>query len=166
MKKRLFVLTGVAASGKSSFVIQQIHKNGGCWVSRDLIRLSKLKDKRKFWEREDEVVEEFYQRINNYLTGDYNGDIYCDATLLTRKDRRDFFLHIKTEFADEVIGIYVSTPLEVCLKRNSKRLNFEKVPSRIIKAMYKRLEPPTVLEAPYNEVWRVCEDGTVAGGAF
>lgn len=159
MKKRLFVLTGIAASGKSSFVIQQIQKSGGCWVSKDLIRLSKLKDKQHFWEREEEVVEEFYQRINNYLTGDYNGDIYCDATLLTPKDRKKFFSHIKTEFADEIIGVYMDTPLEVCLKRNYKRTNFGKVPSRIIKAMYNRLEPPTVLEVPYNEVWRVCEDG-------
>lgn len=166
-KKRLFVMTGASGCGKSTFIQKQIAEHGGNWVSRDLIRLSMIEPNTDLFFHEDEVLEEFYNRINTLLESQkYHGDIYCDATHLTKRARRAFFQHIHTELADEVIGIWFKVDVETCLARNANRSGYGKVPDKTIQNMCARLQPPTVWEKPYTEVWCVREDGSISGGEF
>lgn len=167
VKKRLFIMTGVSGCGKSTYIQKQIAEHGGNWVSRDLIRLSMLEPNTDLFFHEDEVLEEFYNRINTLLESQkYHGDIYCDATHLTKRARREFFKHVHTELADEVIGVWFKIDVNTCLKHNANRSGYANVPEKTIRDMCRRLQPPTVWEEPYNEVWCVREDGSVAGGEF
>lgn len=161
-KKRLFVMTGVSGCGKSTFIQKQIAEHGGNWVSRDLIRLSMIEPGVDLFFHEDEVLEEFYNRINTLLESQkYHGDIYCDATHLTKKARREFFKHIHTELADKVIGIWFDVDVYTCLQQNDKRTGHAKVPENTIRSMRGRLAPPTIWEKPYNEIWRVKKNGEI-----
>lgn len=167
MVKRLIVASGCPCSGKSMWIQNQIAEHGGNWVSRDLIRFSLVSDKEEYFSKEKEVLEEFYSRINSLLEDPvHHGDIYCDATHLTPEARGRFFSQVNYSLADEVIGVYFTTSLQTCLKRNDQRKGRAKVPRNTIKSMYNRMKPPTVWETPYNEVWKVNEDGVVAGGEF
>lgn len=167
MVKRLIVVSGCPNCGKSTFIQNQIAEHGGNWVSRDLIRFSLVGDNEEYFSKENEVLEEFYARINALLEDrTHHGDIYCDATHLTPESRKRFFSQVNYILADEVIGVYFTTSLQICLKRNDQRKGRARVPRSTIKSMYKRMKPPTIREAPYNEVWKVCEDGIIGGGEF
>lgn len=167
MVKRLIVMTGIPNCGKSTFIQNQITEHGGNWVSRDLIRFSLVKEGEEYFSKEQEVLEEFYSRINALLEDRiHHGDIYCDATHLTPETRKRFFSHVNYSFADEVIGVYFTTSLQTCLKRNAQRKGRARVPRDTIKSMYNRMKPPTMWEVPYHEIWKVNEDGIIVGGEF
>lgn len=160
--KRLFVLIGTPCSGKSTWAQKQIAEHGGNWVSRDLIRFSLLSDRDEYFSKEDAVLNEYYGHINALLVDDTcNGDIFCDATHLNPKARRKFFENINYKLANEIIGVYFDTPLRTCIKRNEKRMGRTRVPKWTIKGMYNRMSFPTLGEEPFNEVWKICEDGTI-----
>ena len=74
-QKRLFLLSGIPGSGKSTWVKNQIEAKGGIWISRDTIRFSVVKEDEEYFGREDEVFATFIstiqEQINNLDINDY-----------------------------------------------------------------------------------------------
>lgn len=145
-KNKLYIMIGIPGSGKSTYAKYAIMNENTIYISRDDIRFSFLSDTDNYFAKEKQVYKEFIKQINDNLKEDYN--VIADATHLNRKSRNALFhnLHIdRTKVT--VIGVYINTPLEICLERNETRKGGRTfVPPHEIHNMYLRMEPPT-----YNE---------------
>ncbi|XDE63036.1 AAA family ATPase [Arthrospira platensis BEA 1257B] len=71
-------------------------------------------------------------------------DVIYDATNVQRRRRRDLIAQVRGFGFQSVVGLWVNTPLEVCLARNERRSR--QVPEGVILQMYRQLTdaPPTL----------------------
>lgn len=148
--QRLFILIGIPGSGKTTLATNMIESLGDnvVHISRDSVR-NEIGDKTFNRRSESLVYKTYISRIATALK--LGHDVIADATNLT-KDKRYIYFAIKevlkkTELADvDVIGIFVPTPLNVCLERNSGRDDSIKVPEDTIELMYSKIEEPSYEE--------------------
>ena len=159
-KKRIFILSGPAGVGKTTWVKKQIAKYGGHHISRDEIRFELLdKYGGDYFSHEDEVISTFYNNINELLdNNEQNMDIYVDATHLTRAARLNVLRKICPNNA-YMIAVWFDVPLELCLARNDKREGRARVPRQTIEDMFRRYSKPSKYD--FDEVWRVDAEGEV-----
>ena len=85
-KKRVFLMSGPPASGKSTWIRNHLTPTGE-WISRDKIRFSIVKENEEYFSHEDEVFDTFIAYINQMLTNDEIEDIYVDASDLEEARR-------------------------------------------------------------------------------
>ena len=152
--KKIFLLCGPPASGKSTWAAKHAVPGHSAIISRDRIRFEKLKDGEDYFAHEDEVLEEFYEQINDAIAAPWVDEIYIDATHLTEKARNATIekLHIPI-FNSTFTVVYFNVPLEVCLKRNEGRTGRAYVPPTAIKRMAKSFKLPTFEEKyHYDEI--------------
>ena len=141
MKKRLYLMMGVAGSGKSTYA-KNILKYGDIYVSRDEIRYSLLTDKDDYFAKENEVIRLFIQTIDKALVNeDYQGNVYADATHLSPKSRAQVLNQLKNK--DKVSVIYLDIPLNIILERNAQREGRALVPENVVRRMYNSIILPT-----------------------
>ena len=159
-QKRVFLISGIPGSGKSTWVRERIAKYGGHHISRDEIRFNLLdKYGGDYFSHEDEVINTFYNNINELLDSDEQCvDIYVDATHLTRTARMNVLNKIHKEKA-YLIAVWFDIPLELCLARNDKREGRARVPRQTIEDMFRRYSKPS--KHDFDEVWRVDAEGEV-----
>ena len=138
----LWLLCGIPGAGKTTWAEQKIAKDGGIHVSRDEIRFSFLKENDEYFDKENEVFDEFIRQIKEGLK---NGNtVYADATHLHWASRRKTLKALgldKKENADINVIVF-STPLKICLERNSHREGRKNVPDEVIISMYKAYRSP------------------------
>ena len=148
----LWLLCGIPGSGKTTWAKQKINQDGGIHVSRDEVRFSFLKENDEYFDRENEVFNEFIRRIDEGLkTGN---TVYADATHLHWASRRKTLRALgldKDENADINVIVF-NTPLKECLARNSHREGRENVPEEVIISMYKAYRSPLQDFRKYNNV--------------
>lgn len=108
------MMIGIPGSGKSTFSNILNRKYNYIIVSTDVVR--KLHPD---WE-ENLIWPEVYRLIGDYLK---NGqDVIFDATNITPKVRARFIEEVNKYCLNyEIIAYYFDTPLDVCIKRVSKR---------------------------------------------
>lgn len=145
-KQKLFVLIGIPGSGKTTLASEMIESIGDnvVHISRDNVR-DEVGDKVYNRKSEQRVFKEYIRRIASSLKMGY--DVIADSTNLTEEKRYIYFALKealeKAQLADvDVIGIFVSTPLSVCLERNSERHGDAKVPDIVIESMHSKIEEP------------------------
>ena len=141
MKKRLYLMMGVAGSGKSTYA-KNILKYGDIYVSRDEIRYSLLTDEDDYFAKENEVIRTFIESIDKSLVmEEYCGDVYADATHLSPKSRAQVLNQLKNK--DKVSVIYLDIPLNIILERNAQRKGRALVPENVVRRMYNSIILPT-----------------------
>ena len=86
-KKRIFILSGPAGVGKTTWIKKQIAEHGGIHVSRDEVRFSMVSEDEDYFAHEDEVFAEWIRQCQEAIDDDVNEDIYIDATHLNKKSR-------------------------------------------------------------------------------
>jgi predicted kinase len=146
-RKKVWILSGIPGSGKTTWAKEQIAKYGGIHCSRDEIRFSLLKDGEDYFAHEDEVIRLWKEKANQAILSPDVDNVYIDATHLTEKTRAKVIDSLPTaEY--EIITVFFHVPLEVCLERNSQR--DRKVPYNVIERMYKNFDIPW-----YNEGWDI-----------
>lgn len=137
-------------SGKSWFIknnfINLVNPKNLSIVSRDAIRFNILDTLGgEYFTHEDVVWNVFIETINTALKNDAITDIVVDATHLTPKARVKVLNNFDLSSVS-VNFICATTPLEICLERNKKRVGRERVPSEVIRNMYKSLNYPSSTE--------------------
>ena len=72
----LYLMCGVPGCGKSTFLKNKIKNNNSVIISRDAIRFSIVKPEEDYFSHEDEVLEIFWNQINEALAA--NKTVYVD----------------------------------------------------------------------------------------
>lgn len=132
---QIIVIIGLPGSGKS-FIAQQLSKSDRkyCWISTDRIRRQLFGDESiqgpwlQIW---SQVQWELKQAIANQVNPIY------DATNVQRRRRRDLIRQVRLMGFESVVGLWVNTPLDVCLARNQSRSR--QVPEGVIMGMFNQL---------------------------
>ena len=137
---RLYMLIGIPGSGKSTWAKKISEQNGACWISRDAIRFSMLKEDDDYFAYEDTVIDTFIADIQNAIE-DNTPVIIADATHLTQKSRNQVLERLSLK-GTPVVYVYFDVPLTVALERNEKREGRAKVPRSVIRRMYYSIQKP------------------------
>lgn len=142
---KLYMLSGVPqlGSGKSTWAKKISEKDGSIYVSRDEIRLTKIKDNEEYFSKEEEVFKEFINRIQSAIND--GKDVIADATHTSKGSRAKFLkaLYLKNV---QVIAVVINTPSFICLERNAKRSGRARVPDKVMKSMIQFCSIPRIEE--------------------
>ncbi|MGK7873635.1 MAG: AAA family ATPase [Xenococcaceae cyanobacterium] len=141
------MLIGLPGSGKSSLAEQLVAKSPGSQViSTDAIRAQLFGNEGIqgpwlfVWRR---VQLQFSHAVEQINLGQIPEAIY-DATNARRRHRKEAIALARATGFTEIIGIWVDTPLQLCLERNRRR--DRTVPEEVILRMHRQLQdaPPAL----------------------
>ncbi|MEX0269970.1 AAA family ATPase [Leptolyngbyaceae cyanobacterium UHCC 1019] len=146
---RLFFLMGLPGSGKSTLANALLDEClDRSLISTDRIRLDLYGNEAiqgdwlQIWQ---EVGRRFCEAASQIQQGEKSAAIY-DATNTVRQQRRDMIALARKSGFTHVSGIWLNTPLWLCLQQNQQR--DRQVPADVIQHMSHRLRdaPPSRLE--------------------
>lgn len=157
--KKVFILSGPPASGKSTWVRSQLTK-GSEWISRDNVRFSIVREDEEYFSHEEEVFDTFIAYINQTLEDPNIHTIYIDATHLNRRSRNKTLNRVRKQNIGELNCVCFTTPLEVCIARNHLREGRAKVPQHAIENMYRACIASVAAEG-FDHVYTVDENGNM-----
>ena len=140
--KRVWLLSGLPGSGKSTWVKKQLETKGGFWASRDAVRFSMVAEDEPYFERETEVFNEWIRQICEALSNPMIEDIYIDATHLNDRSRNKTLSRLPKENIREITNVIFAIPIETCLERNRQRTGRAVVPDDVILNMAKSFKTP------------------------
>jgi predicted kinase len=141
---KLLLLIGIPGSGKSTLALQLLRECPQMQlISTDAIRGQLFGDEAIqgswlwVWR---EVKRQFQQAVSADCTAIY------DATNAQRRQRREVITVARELGFTHITGIWVNTPVWMCLARNKKRER--QVPEEVIFRMYRQLRdaPPSLQE--------------------
>lgn len=149
-RKRLFLMSGVAGVGKSTFILNHISEFGGVTqiVSRDAIRFELIEEGDEYFSKEHEVWSKFIKEIQSGLDNPYVNNVIIDATHLSKGSRKKILnaIGMNRLINIEVNIICLVADLEFILNNNNKRNGLARVPDSVIKNMYNSFQLPSYRE--------------------
>lgn len=138
--RKLYIMSGIPGSGKSTFIFNHMNKDTDIVVSRDAIRFSMVSEDEEYFSKEKAVFREFTNQINKSLEMDKN--VWADATHLNRTSRNKLLRAVVVN-PTEVNIIWVKTPIGQCFEQNENRKGTRSyVPKNIIHNMNCSFEKP------------------------
>jgi predicted kinase len=153
---QLILLIGLPGSGKSTLANQLVAKSpGSLIISTDAIRAQLFGHEaiqgpwRLVWH---EMQRQFSYAVEQIQLGKVPQAIY-DATNAVRRHRREAIALARQTGFTKIVGMWVDTPLLLCLARNRRR--DRPVPEAVILRMYCRLQlAPPALEDGFEGLIR------------
>ena len=145
----LIMFCGVPGSGKST----EAHRMAGSltarnltveYISRDELRFSMISDESEYFSKEKEVFSKFVEKMNNSL--DKNDCTIIDATHISKASRAKILRRVEDPANVRLLVLYLTTPLDVCMRQNDLRTGRERVPHEAIERMAEQFEEPTEKE--------------------
>ncbi len=138
MEKTLAIIIGIQGSGKSTFYENYLAEN---YVR---INLDTLVTREKEWELVKECFEKGYSMaIDNTNPTKYDRQRYIPLALIN---------------GYKIIGYYMDSKLEDCIKRNNQRTGKEKIPLEAIRRTANKLQLPSYDEN-FDELYKVKNNG-------
>jgi len=134
---QIILAVGLPGSGKSTYFARR----GIQPLSSDLLRLLLLDD-----ETDQSAQHGVFRALRHLLEMRLRlgrPRNYLDATNLTPKERRPYFL-LAARYGCEVRAIFFNVPVDLCRRRNRRRKR--NVPEDAMARMAQRLRPPTLDE--------------------
>lgn len=143
----IYMMIGVSGSGKSTFARKvNVETNGKTRiVSSDDIR-EELYGDASIQNNPKKIFSIVHKRIKEGIEA--GEDVVFDATNLTKKNRKSFFIFLKENgIKADVIACVFPTPIEECIARQQRRVR--KVPTSVIQKQFAQFEMPLVEEGFY-----------------
>lgn len=140
--KKIWLMCGIAGSGKSTWIKNNIQGENASIISRDLIRKSLIKNNEAYFSKEDLVFDLFRKAIQSALNS-LSDNIYIDATHVSKGSRKKILSQLNFPEGTELNVVWLNTDIKKCLARNEKRTGFEYVPKSSIKRMAIQFDVPT-----------------------
>ncbi len=131
----VIIFTGVQASGKSTFYLQEFYR------THIRINLDMLKTRHR-----EAILFKTCLEIKQ--------PVVIDNTNPTIEDRQKY-ISLATEFKFRIKGYYFESKISDALSRNKARKGKEQIPDRGVKGTYNRLEIPSYEEG-FDELYFVC----------
>ena len=156
-KKKVFLMSGPPASGKSTWIREHRTVNSE-WISRDKVRFSIVGEDEAYFSHEDEVFDTFIAYINQTLENPDIEEIFIDATHINKKSRYKTTSRIDMKNVEELNCVWFNVRNEVCQLRNSMREGRERVPSTAIDNMFKAYKYPD-FDEKFDHLYIVNENG-------
>ena len=166
---KLILLIGLPGSGKSTLAQQLLTADPKLkLISSDLIRKQLFGDEAiqgpwlLIWR---EVQRQFHGAVVQISAGVVSAAIY-DATNVRRRNRREAIALARATGFTKIIGLWVDTPVWLCLARNRRRSR--QVPEEVIFGMHRSVrDAPPALNEGFNELIRysansICRDNAIA----
>ena len=149
----LWIMCGCPASGKSVKAKELVNSWSSVkYVSRDEIRFSMLEEKDEYFNKEKAVWTKYVMEVQDGVDN-YENTI-ADATHLNWASRRKLINALRLKDIN-VNCYFFSTPLEVCLERNSKREGRANVPETVIRNMHASMTHPGTDPYKYHIIGEV-----------
>ncbi|MGB3208795.1 MAG: AAA family ATPase [Crinalium sp.] len=154
---RLIMLIGLPGSGKSTLAQQLLLGDNSLklqLISTDAIRAQLFGDESiqgswvLIW---NQVKRQFLQAVEQILLKHASQAIY-DATNASRKQRREVITLARECGFTQITGLWVDTPVQVCLERNQRRSR--QVPEDVIWHMYRQYDVPPALSEGMDRLIR------------
>jgi predicted kinase len=134
---RIYVLVGLPASGKSTWLARQ----GKPALSSDAIRALITGDEAN--QEHNRLVFSLLRSLVRARLSAGCTETWIDTTALTRRERRSW-IRLAELLGCPVEAVFFDTPVQVCLARNAARDRI--VPPAAMQRMASRLTPPTLDE--------------------
>jgi len=143
---KLYILCGPSGCGKSTWARSFMQENNDiCYISRDDIRLSFLKEGEDYFSHEKAVFRKFVAGIVTTLKEGL--DIIADATHLNEFSRRKLTQAIDMQFTDyEIVYVTFNVDVDTCVARNENRTGRRYVPENVIRNMCRDFREPELDE--------------------
>jgi predicted kinase len=141
---KLIILIGLPGSGKSTLATQLLTECPQMQlISTDAIR-GQLFGSEAIQGPWPLIWRELERQLQQAITTDQ--EVIFDATNAQRKNRREVITLARDCGFSYIMGVWVKTPVWLCLSRNKKRIR--QVPQDIILRMHRQLQdaPPSVEE--------------------
>ncbi|MCM1324800.1 MAG: ATP-binding protein [Acetobacter sp.] len=147
MEQTIILMSGIPASGKSTYIRAAMKKDTvpAVRVSRDDIRKALVGEDvntSSYFSMEDEVFDNFVRLVNEAVT-DGVGRIYVDATHINPASRRKILSRINKRESLNLEVVVLDCAVEVAQARNLNRAGFAQVPRRAIYNMAHSYTVPT-----------------------
>lgn len=145
----LIMFCGIPGSGKST----EAHRMAGSlaargitveYISRDELRFSMISDESEYFSKEKEVFSKFVEKMNNSLNK--NDCTIIDATHISKASRAKILRRVEDPTNVRLLVLYLTTPIDVCMRQNDLRTGKEQVPHEAIERMAEHFEDPTEKE--------------------
>lgn len=145
----LILLIGLPGSGKTTLAGQiQSIDSGYIIISTDCIRAELFGDEaiQGAWPLIERSLQQKMQQAIEQIRQQQAIAVLYDATNAVRRDRRRFLEQARSIGFNHLTGLWIDTPLPLCLERNQQRLR--QVPEPVILRMHRRLTgaPPSLGE--------------------
>jgi predicted kinase len=139
--KRLIILVGLPASGKSTIAKNLVIQHGGVIVATDKIReelygtRKELGGKEIFTEAKNRIVKAFKDGEKN---------VYFDATNLRSKKRASFIRSIQEQIDEKisVVALLIAVSKDTVRIQNERRPQEHQVPAYVIERMLRNFQMP------------------------
>lgn len=138
MKNKVFILSGISGSGKSTWVKK--NASDAAYINADTIR-KELTGDASDQSRNDEVFAKVFSRFKSLLNFGVK-DIVVDNTSPTFKDREKYYSLIPKTF--DIYLVSIKPDVEKAMKQNKMRER--QVPDDVIKRQASKFEGPTQWE--------------------
>ena len=140
--KSFLLLSAVAGCGKSTWSTMYAMRHRNVFiVSSDEVR-REVAGGYQVFDKEKEVWEEFFRRINEYAKLDYDElTVIADATNLKNAYRMRALESVHG--FDRKVLVLLRKPLDVILKQNQMRPKEKIVPEQVVRNMFNSFEEPS-----------------------
>lgn len=156
MFKRLYLMCGAPACGKTSYIQTNAPRGTSAHISRDKVREVFLSDDESYFSAEKKVFDEYIDQIKSAIFSPWVESIYADATQISEKSRLKVLHSLGLALAGvDVYVIDFETTLEDCLERNRERVGRARVPESAIRNIYNAYTDPSKDKFEYKRIIKV-----------
>lgn len=144
----IHIMSGIPASGKSTYAEAQARLTRSPVIHRDMVRaaLRDYYDSNEYFPcSETEEYDTFVNIVCRKIRAHKGGHIWIDQTTLSIPSAKRLINAIHRRMKEENIEMeftieMMDTPYAVCIERNAKRTGFEYVSPDVIDSMYDTFE--------------------------